>query len=103
ITISTGIRIQQKSLRLDQLARMGSRNRCKRYAFDAKCHCRFKPKLLIYAVETKKKEIMNQHIFIISKRVLAAITIAPFTFTTCKEDILDERPLDFLSPDNAYL
>ncbi|HLT08112.1 MAG TPA: RagB/SusD family nutrient uptake outer membrane protein [Cyclobacteriaceae bacterium] len=46
---------------------------------------------------------MNQHIFIISKRVLAAITIALFTFTSCNEDILDEKPLDFLSPDNAYL
>src|SRR5690606_179887 len=49
------------------------------------------------------KETMNQHIFIISKRVLAAITIALFTFTSCNEDILDEKPLDFLSPDNAYL
>ena len=36
-------------------------------------------------------------------KVLAAMATVLFTLASCNEDILDEKPLDFLSPDNAYL
>lgn len=36
-------------------------------------------------------------------KVLVAMATLLFTFASCNEDILDEKPLDFLSPDNAYL
>jgi hypothetical protein len=46
---------------------------------------------------------MNKHINSFSIKVLAAMATALFTLASCNEDILDEKPLDFLSPDNAYL
>lgn len=46
---------------------------------------------------------MKKHINIFSKRVLVAMAAMIFTLASCNEDILDEKPLDFLSPDNAYL
>jgi hypothetical protein len=46
---------------------------------------------------------MNKHIKIFSTKVLVAMATVLFTFSSCNEDILNEKPLDFLSPDNAYL
>lgn len=45
---------------------------------------------------------MNKQIPIFPTKVLVAMALL-FTFVSCNEDILDEKPLDFLSPDNAYL
>lgn len=45
---------------------------------------------------------MNNNIKIFSKRcMLFAMTL--FLLSSCSKDILNEKPLDFLSPDNAYL
>jgi len=46
---------------------------------------------------------MNKQIHIFSTKVLVAMATMLFTLVSCNEDILDEKPLDFLSPDNAYL
>lgn len=45
---------------------------------------------------------MNKQIPIFPTKVLVAMALL-FTLVSCNEDILDEKPLDFLSPDNAYL
>lgn len=45
---------------------------------------------------------MNKQIPIFPTKVLVAMALL-FTFVSCNDDILDEKPLDFLSPDNAYL
>ena len=49
-----------------------------------------------------KTKNMNYSIKKLSLKCLA-ILIALFTITSCSDSILDEKPLDFLSPDNAYL
>lgn len=49
-----------------------------------------------------KTKNMNYSIKKLSLKCLA-ILIALFTVTSCSDSILDEKPLDFLSPDNAYL
>ncbi|MEO8416446.1 MAG: RagB/SusD family nutrient uptake outer membrane protein [Ginsengibacter sp.] len=46
---------------------------------------------------------MDQYIKNISKKCLAIAIIALCIFTSCSKKVLDEKPLDFLSPDNAYL
>lgn len=46
---------------------------------------------------------MNKLIKLLSVKSTVALAAVLFTFTACNEDILDEKPLDFLSPDNAYL
>jgi len=50
-----------------------------------------------------KYKTMNTKIKNIATKALWPAAIALFILTSCSEDILDERPLDFLSPDNAYL
>ncbi|MBD3631123.1 RagB/SusD family nutrient uptake outer membrane protein [Cyclobacterium sp.] len=46
---------------------------------------------------------MNINIKILAVNSLLIGAFALVIFTSCNDDILDEKPLDFLSPDNAYL
>jgi len=46
---------------------------------------------------------MNKYIKILSQKSLMIAVIVLFIFSSCSKDILEERPIDFLSPDNAYL
>lgn len=46
---------------------------------------------------------MNINIKKLAIKSLVVAAIALFIFPSCSEDILDEKPIDFLSPDNAYL
>ena len=46
---------------------------------------------------------MDQLIKVIARKFWMIAAIALLIFPSCSEDILDERPIDFLSPDNAYL
>ncbi|MDO6436189.1 RagB/SusD family nutrient uptake outer membrane protein [Cyclobacterium sp. 1_MG-2023] len=46
---------------------------------------------------------MNINIKILAVKSLLMAAVALFIFPSCNDDILDEKPLDFLSPDNAYL
>ena len=46
---------------------------------------------------------MEKYINKLGKKCLLIAVILLFIFTSCSNSILDERPLDFLSPDNAYL
>src|SRR5690606_1798500 len=87
---------------MDQLAGLGSRNRTQRYADDAQCYCWLESQLLVLFFESIENKIMNKQIPIFPTKVLVAMALL-FTFVSCNEDILDEKPLDFLSPDNASL
>jgi hypothetical protein len=46
---------------------------------------------------------MYHYIKNISKKSLAIAIISLCVFTSCSKKVLEEKPLDFLSPDNAYL
>jgi hypothetical protein len=46
---------------------------------------------------------MKINIKILAVKSIVVAVIALFIFPSCNEDILNERPIDFLSPDNAYL
>lgn len=46
---------------------------------------------------------MNINIKFLAVKSLLIAAVALFIFPSCNDDILDEKPLDFLSPDNAYL
>lgn len=46
---------------------------------------------------------MNINIKNLAVKSLLMAAVALFIFPSCNDDILDEKPLDFLSPDNAYL
>lgn len=46
---------------------------------------------------------MNQLMKVIARKFWMIAAIALLIFPSCSEDILDEQPIDFLSPDNAYL
>jgi starch-binding outer membrane protein, SusD/RagB family len=46
---------------------------------------------------------MEKYINKLSKKYSIIAVILLFIFPSCSDSILDERPLDFLSPDNAYL
>jgi hypothetical protein len=50
-----------------------------------------------------KSKIMNKYIKYFPLKAVAAAAVLSFSLISCNEDILDEKPLDFLSPDNAYL
>lgn len=47
-----------------------------------------------------KKQIMNYTYFLNKKYTLLIIIM--FAFSSCSIDVLDETPLDFLSPENSY-
>lgn len=46
---------------------------------------------------------MNKNIKNLAVKSLLMAAVVLFIFPSCNDDILDEKPLDFLSPDNAYL
>lgn len=46
---------------------------------------------------------MKNYIFILGKKYLSIICILLFILPSCNQKVLDEVPLDFLSPDNAFL
>ena len=46
---------------------------------------------------------MEKYINTLCKKCLSIAVILLFIFTSCSDSVLDEKPLDFLSPDNAYL
>ena len=39
----------------------------------------------------------------LGKKCLLIAVILLFIFTSCIDSVLDEKPLDFLSPDNTYI
>jgi hypothetical protein len=47
--------------------------------------------------------MMNKNIKNLAVKSLLMAAVVLFIFPSCNDDILDEKPLDFLSPDNAYL
>jgi len=51
----------------------------------------------------KNYKTMDKNIKKIGKMFFTIAAITLFIFPSCNESILDEKPLDFLSPDNAYL
>ena len=54
-------------------------------------------------MESKNYKTMKTNIYIIlSKRCLLLAVILLFMFSSCSEDVLKEKPLDFLAPENAY-
>src|SRR5690606_20953871 len=94
---------------MDQMAGMGSRNRGKRHSYDEECYCGFKTKLInemvgfkddVMTFQNGKKMDTNIKKSKIKYLILAAVAL--LVIPSCSEDILDEQPLDFLSPDNAY-
>ncbi len=52
----------------------------------------------IYKFKTMEKFINK-----LNKKCITIAVFLLFIFTSCSDKILDEKPLDFLSPDNAYL
>ncbi|MCE5347657.1 MAG: RagB/SusD family nutrient uptake outer membrane protein [Bacteroidales bacterium] len=46
---------------------------------------------------------MKKYLYMLGKKYLLIIGFLLFILPSCKDDILNEVPLDFLSPDNAYL
>jgi len=46
---------------------------------------------------------MKKYLNLISKKFLLYAGILLLIFPSCSEDVLDETPLDFLAPENAYL
>ena len=45
---------------------------------------------------------MKKYIYLFSKKCLLLAIIPILIFSSCSEDILKEKPLDFLAPENAY-
>jgi len=50
----------------------------------------------------KKYDTMKEYIYIFSKKCLLYAAILLLILPACSEDVLDEIPLDFLAPENAY-
>jgi len=46
---------------------------------------------------------MDKNIKILGRKYLIIAVMALWIFSSCSKSVLDEQPLDFLSPDNAYL
>ncbi len=51
----------------------------------------------------KNHKTMDKDIKKISKNLLMLTIVTLLIFTSCSKKVLEEKPLDFLSPDNAYL
>lgn len=54
-------------------------------------------------MELKNYRLMKKYIYPLSKKFLLMIGVLLLTFSSCSEDFLKEKPLDFFSPDNAFL
>ena len=52
--------------------------------------------------ETKKLYKMKKYFDILSKKCLLIAGTLLLMFSSCDESVLDEVPLDFLAPENAY-
>ncbi len=54
-------------------------------------------------MKPKIYKMMKKYLNLISKKFLLYAGILLLIFPSCSEDVLDETPLDFLAPENAYL
>jgi hypothetical protein len=53
-------------------------------------------------MKPKNYNTMKEYLYLISRKCLLYAGILLLVFPSCNEDVLDETPLDFLAPENAY-
>ena len=53
-------------------------------------------------MKPKKYKMMKKYLNLINKKFLLYAGILLLVFPSCSEDVLNETPLDFLAPENAY-
>jgi hypothetical protein len=53
-------------------------------------------------MKTKKYNTMKEYIYLFSKKCMLYSAILLLILPACSEDVLEETPLDFLAPENAY-
>ena len=53
-------------------------------------------------MKPKNYNTMKEYLYLFSKKCLLYAAVLLLILTACSEDVLDEEPLDFLAPENAY-
>ncbi|RIH64299.1 RagB/SusD family nutrient uptake outer membrane protein [Mariniphaga sediminis] len=54
-------------------------------------------------MKSKNNKVMKEYFYSFTKKCLLTAVILLLMLPSCNEDILQEKPLDFFSPDNAFL
>lgn len=53
-------------------------------------------------MKPKNYSKMKEYLYLFSKKLLLYASVLLLILPACSEDVLDEKPLDFLAPENAY-